>query len=98
MASQPLVEPFYLTINLDGQEYQARVIYTKSGNTCLNVFEVQMIEPDGYPVFCLRERPVTIDGNDGQVWLDEEGRQSEIYQILGNEIAHYLKNLGVILM
>jgi len=98
MASQPLVEPFFLTINLAGQEYQARVVYTKSGNTCYNVFEVEMIEPDGYPVFCLKERPVSVDGDEGLVWLDEEGRQSEIYQILGNEIAHYLKNLGVILM
>ena len=98
MATQPLVEPFYLTINLEGQEYQARVTYTKSGTSCLNVFEVEMIEPDGYPLFCLRERPVTMDGDDGQVWLDEEGRQAEIYQILGNEIAHYLKNQGVILM
>lgn len=98
MANQPLVEPFYLTINLDGQEYQARITYTKSGNTCKNIFEVEMIEPDGYPVFCLLERPISEPGSEEMVWLDEDGRQSELYQILGTEIAHYLKNEGVILL
>jgi len=95
---QALVEPFFLTINLEGQEYQARVTYTKSGTSCLNVFEVEMIEPDGYPLFSLHERPVSREGNEEQVWIDEEGRQIDIYQILGNEIAHYLKHQGVILM
>jgi hypothetical protein len=58
---QALVEPFFLTINLEGQEYQARVTYTKSGTSCLNVFEVEMIEPDWISVV-LASRTTCIQG------------------------------------
>jgi hypothetical protein len=99
MEFTPLADPFKIRFGKDGIQYEAKVIYAKSISSCTNVFNVEMNWPQGIEPFCLKEKPVHNKEQDLMVWVDEEGRESVFYQLLGEQIADYLKNqLGVFLL
>ena len=99
MEFTPLAEPFKIRFTKDEVQYEAKVTYAKSVSSCANVFNVEIIWPQGIEPFCLKEKPVHNKEQDLMVWIDEAGRESVFYQILGEQIAGYLKNqLGIFLL
>ena len=99
MEFTPLAEPFIVQFDKDGIQYQGRVTYAKSKNSCVNIFNVEMIWPLGIESFSLKEKPVHHEEEDLMIWTDEEGRESDFYQLIGGQIAIELKNqLGILLL
>ena len=99
MANTKLLDPFIIRFNAEGKLYSARITYNKPENSCSNQFEVQILEPSGYPTFNLSERLLNESGFEEMVWLDDREMESDLYTTIGNHITSYMKdNLGVVLM
>jgi len=95
----PLADPFVISFEKDGSEYEAKIIYAKSQHSCANFFQVEVTKPKGIEPFCLKEKPVHQPGSDRMLWVDEDDKQSVFYQLIGEEIAISLKEkLGVYLL
>ena len=94
-----LADPFTIRFEKDGIQYEAKVVYAKSISSCANFFKVEMLWPRDIQPFCLKEKQVHNTDNDTMVWVDEQGRESVFYQLIGDHIANQLKaKLGVVLM
>jgi hypothetical protein len=99
MEFTPLADPFTIQFKKDAIEYKARVVYAKAVSSCTNVFNVEVITPQGIEPFRLREKPVHSEEEDIMLWIDSEGRDSIFYQLIGEQIAEYLKHqLGIFLL
>lgn len=99
MEYTPLADPFNIRFRKDGIEYEAKVTYAKSTSSCANLFYVEMIMPHGIEPFRLKERPVHNEEQDLMVWIDAAGRESMFYQLIGEQVAQYLKQqLGIFLL
>ena len=99
MEYTPLADPFMIRFEKDGVQYEAKVVYGKSTSSCANLFNVEICWPRGIEPFCLKEKQVHHADSDAMVWVDEQGRESVFYQMIGNEIAGQLKaKLGIFLM
>lgn len=99
MANIPLIEPFILEFEIENKLFRVRVTYTKSGNSCYNVFETDVLEPVGSPSFTLQEKVTKTESGDMMLWVDEKSRHSGLYQLIGEHISDHLKNkVGVVLM
>lgn len=99
MKNTPMIEPFFLQFDRDGQRFAARITYAKSSGSCQNIFEVDMMQPQSHPSFTLREQTIKSDEGNFTVWVDQEGREKEFYQLVGSEIGQYMKDqLGIFLL
>ena len=99
MEYTPLADPFVIRFEKDGVQYEAKVVYGKSTSSCANLFSVEIGWPHGIEPFCLKEKQVHHAQSDIMVWVDEQGRESIFYQVIGNEIAEQLKaKLGIFLL
>jgi hypothetical protein len=99
MEYTPLADPFNIQFRKDGIEYKAKVTYAKSKNSCANFFNVVVEWPTGIEPICLKEKAAHHGNNDTMIWMDEQGRESVFYDLIGNEIASQMKQqLGVVLL
>ena len=99
MNYKPLADPFNITFQKEGIQYKAKVVYAKSATSCANLYYVEIETPEGIEPFCLKEKPLHNDDSETMLWTDEEGRESNFYQLIGNEIARQMKDqLGVFLI
>ena len=99
MEYTPLADPFNIDFYREEIVYKANVVYAKSTTSCANLYQVMIIEPEKIPPFFLQEKPVHNEENDSMIWVDEQGRESDFYQLIGQEIADQMKDqLGVFLI
>jgi len=90
-----LTDPFIVKLVKNGYEYEARIVYAKSKQSCVNLFHVKITRPSSIAAFCLMEKT----SSRGTVWVDERNNESILYQLIGSAVADHLrKNLGVIMM
>jgi hypothetical protein len=99
MEYKPLAEPFNIAFEKEGIEYKAKIVYAKSATSCTNFYKVEIEFPRGIAPFCLTEKPVHNGEHDSMVWMDDAGRESDFYQLIGYEIVNQMKDqLGVLLI
>ena len=99
MDYKPLADPFSVAFEKEGIHYSAKVVYAKSATSCANFYKVDIETPRGIEPFSLKEKPVHHDGDDSMVWTDEQGRDSDFYQLIGHEIANQMRDqLGILLI
>ena len=99
MVYTPLTEPFEINASKQGMEYKVKVVYVKSYASCANFFDVKVEKPSGIEPFYLKEKPVVTPEFEYTIWVDEYGKQSELYQVIGDAIATHLRdNLGIFLI
>jgi hypothetical protein len=91
-----LTDPFIVKLVKNGYEYEARIVYGRLKQSCVNMFHVKIARPSGIAGFCLMERP---GKGRATVWVDEKNNESILYQLIGSAVADHLrKKLGVIMM
>jgi len=94
-----LADPFNIQFEKDRIQYKAKVVYAKSLNSCANFFLVQIEWPTGIAPFSLKEKVVHRPESETMIWVDDRGRESGFYEIIGNEIVSHMKTkLGVFLL
>lgn len=99
MEYTPLADPFDIRFTKDGIEYKGKVTYAKSKNSCTNFFNVVVEWPTGIEPICLKEKAVHQGDSDMMIWMDDQGRESVFYDLIGREIASEIKQqLGVVLL
>src|SRR5687767_11139669 len=99
MDYKPLADPFNIAFEKEGIQYKAKVVYAKSATSCANFYKVEIETPKGIEPFCLKEKPVHDEQNDNMIWMDEQGRESNFYQLIGHEITSQMRDqLGIFLI